>query len=122
MSEEKRAVKQRLTGAIPAKKRRQEMDVFTTSALRLAYPFLDEEQCEIRFEDGRWLYKNLSENVFTFVAGKLLPCGEECELKDNAVIRLSNDRMLTAVAAEGHERQQPAAERNPGQLVHAAAV
>ena len=32
---------------------KQEMDVFTTSALQLAYPFLDEEQCEIRFEEGR---------------------------------------------------------------------
>ena len=117
MSEEKRAVKPELPAGLvffeaqekPRQyvifdkaviKGRQEMDVFTTSALRLAYPFLDEEQCEIRFEDGRWLYKNLSENVFTFVAGKLLPCGEECELKDNAVIRLSNDRMLTAVFLE----------------------
>ena len=76
---------------------RQEMDVFTTSALQLAYPFLDEEQCEIRFEEGRWIYRNLSENTFTFTGGRLLPCGEECELQDNMVIRLSNDRMLTAV-------------------------
>ena len=75
----------------------QEMDVFTTSALQLAYPFLDEEQCEIRFEDGKWVYRNLSENVFTFVGGRILPCGEERELTDSMVIRLSNDRMLTAV-------------------------
>ena len=27
---------------------RQEMDVFTPSGLQLTYPFLDEEQCEIR--------------------------------------------------------------------------
>ncbi len=75
----------------------QEMEVFTTSSLQLMYPFLDEEQCEIRFENGTWIYRNLSENVFTFAGGKLLPCGTECELKDNMVIRLSNDRMLTAV-------------------------
>ena len=76
---------------------RQEVDVFTTSVLQLSYPFLDEEQCEIRFEDGKWIYQNLSENVFTFVNGKNLKCGEERELKDNSIIRMSNDRMLTAV-------------------------
>ena len=27
---------------------RQEMDVFTTTGMQLSYPFLDEEQCEIR--------------------------------------------------------------------------
>ena len=75
-------------------KGRQEMDIFTPSGLLLAYPFLDEEQCEIRFENGKWIYKNLSESVFTFVGGKLLSCGEEQELKDNIVIRLANDRML----------------------------
>ena len=75
----------------------QEMDVFTTSSLQLAYPFLDEEQCEIRYDAGKWIYQNLSKNVFTFAGGKLLPSGEECELRDNMVIRLSNDRMLTAV-------------------------
>ncbi len=75
----------------------QEMDVFTTSSLQLAYPFLDEEQCEIFFEDGQWSFRNLSENVFTFVGGKLLPHGESCVLEDNTVIRLSNDRMLTVV-------------------------
>ena len=78
-------------------KGQQEMDVFTTSTLQLMYPFLDPEQLEIRYEDGKWLCRNLSKNVFTFVGGKLLPCGEECELQDNAVLRLSNDRMLTAV-------------------------
>ena len=39
-------------------------------------------------------YENLSENVFTFVDGKILNFGETRELRDNAVIRLSNDRML----------------------------
>ena len=78
-------------------KGQQEMDVFTTSSLQLMYPFLDPEQLEIRYEGGKWLCRNLSKNVFTFVGGKLLPCGEECELQDNAVLRLSNDRMLTAV-------------------------
>ena len=76
---------------------KRDMDVFTTSALQLSYPFLDEEQCEIRYEDGKWIYRNLSENVFTFVGGKILHFEEERELKDNTVIRLSNDRMLTAV-------------------------
>ena len=75
----------------------QEMDVFTTSSLQLAYPFLDETQCEIRFERGSWIFRNLSSGVFTFMNGKLLPCGEECVLQDNTVIRLANDRMLTAV-------------------------
>ena len=78
-------------------KGQQEMDVFTTSGMLLSYPFLDLEQCEIRFEQGRWLYKNLSDAVFTFVGGKLLPAGQETELRDNTVIRLSNDRMLTFV-------------------------
>ena len=75
----------------------QEMDVFTPSALQLSYPFLDPEQCEIRYEDGKWIYRNLSENTFTFVGGKALPTGEERELGDHTVIRLSNDRMVTAV-------------------------
>ena len=78
----------------------KEMDVFTTSSLQLSYPFLDPLQGEIRWEGGRWLYKNLGENTFTFVGGKALACGEERELKDNTVIRLSNDRMLTAVFLE----------------------
>ena len=78
----------------------KDMEVFTTSSLQLAYPFLDPEQGEIRWENGRWFYRNLSENVFTFVRGKLLPCGKEQELTDNTVIRLSNNRMLTAVFLE----------------------
>ena len=76
---------------------RQEMDVFTTTGMQLSYPFLDEEQCEIRYEDGNWIYRNLSENVFTFVGGEALPSGGERVLEDNTVIRLVNDRMLTAV-------------------------
>ncbi len=76
---------------------RQEIEVFTTSSLQLTYPFLDEEQCEIRYENGKWIFRNLSENVFTFAGGKLVPRGGECELQDSMVIRLSNDRMLTAV-------------------------
>lgn len=79
---------------------RQEMDIFTTSGLQLAYPFLDEEQCEIRYENGEWIYRNLSQNVTSFVGGKLLPFGADCTLKDNTVIRLVNDRMLTAVFLE----------------------
>ena len=75
----------------------QEMDVFTTSGMQLSYPFLDSEQCEIRYENGEWIYRNLSENVFSFVGGQLLPFGEERVLADNTVIRLVNDRMLTAV-------------------------
>ena len=79
---------------------RQELEVFTTSALKLAYPFLDEEQAEIRLENGVWLYKNLSEGTYTFVGGKALAQGEETALTDNTVIRISNDRMLTAVFLE----------------------
>ena len=78
----------------------REMDVFTTSSLQLAYSFLDPEQCEIVYRDGQWIYRNLSENVFTFVNGKALKNGEESVLRDNSVIRLSNDRMLTAVFLE----------------------
>ena len=43
------------------------MEVFTTTSLQLEYSFLDKEQCEIYQRDGEWFYKNLSENVFTFV-------------------------------------------------------
>jgi len=78
----------------------KEMEVFTTSSLQLSYPFLDPAQGEIRWEDGRWLYKNMSENVFTFVRGQILARGEERELTDSTVIRLSNNRMLTAVFLE----------------------
>ena len=75
----------------------QEMDVFTPTELQLSYPFLDQEQCEIRYEEGQWIYRNLSENVFTFVGGKALPYGQDRILEDHTVIRLSNDRMMTAV-------------------------
>ena len=75
----------------------KEMDVFTTSSLQLNYSFLDPVQAQIRFEDGRWIYQNLSENTYTFVGGNALPKGETAELKDNTVIRISNDRMMTAV-------------------------
>ncbi len=75
----------------------REMEVFTTSALQLSYPFLDPEQGMIRFEYGEWRYQNLSENTFTFVGGKALAKGETAVLRDNTVIRISNDRMLTAV-------------------------
>ena len=78
----------------------KDMEIFTTSGIQMTYPFLDPLQCEIRFEAGKWIYENLSENTFTFVGGKLLPCGESVELKDNTVIRVSNDRMLTAVFLE----------------------
>ena len=49
---------------------RREMEVYTTTSLQLTYPFLDEEQCEFCFENGRWIFRNLSENVYTFVGGK----------------------------------------------------
>ena len=74
-----------------------DMEVFTTSSLQLTYPFLDKEQAEIFLKDGRWIYRNLSAEVFTFAGGKRLAKGEETVLTDNCVIRLSNDRMLTAV-------------------------
>ena len=73
------------------------MEVFTTSSLQLEYPFIDKEQCDIYFDGGKWIYKNLSKDVYTFVGGKHLSAGEETELKDCTVIRLSNDRMLTAI-------------------------
>ena len=73
------------------------MEVFTTSSLQLEYSFLDKDQGEIYSENGKWYYKNNSEDVFTFVAGKHLGKGETTELKDGSVIRLVNERMLTAV-------------------------
>lgn len=78
----------------------KEMEVLTTTSLQLSYPFLDPEQGEIWWEEGRWHYRNLSENVFTFVGGRMLPCGAEQVLKNHTVIRLSNDRMITAVFLE----------------------
>ena len=74
-----------------------DMEVFTTTSLQLEYPFLDKEQCQIRLEEDKWIYKNLSENVFTFVGGKSLGYGAETELKDGMVIRLANERMLTCI-------------------------
>ena len=73
------------------------MEVFTTSSLHLEYSFLDKEQCEIVSENGKWFFHNLSGQCFTFVGGKHLPKGERAELKDGCVIRLVNERMLTAV-------------------------
>ncbi len=76
------------------------MEVFTTTSLQLESSFLDKDQCDIYEEGGKWFYRNLSENVFTFVGGKNLKQGEVTALHDGAVIRLINDRMLTAVFLE----------------------
>ena len=73
------------------------IEVFTTSSLNLEYSFLDEEQCEIFSRNGKWYFKNLSEEVFTFVGGKNIRKGEQTELRDGCVIRMVNERMLTAV-------------------------
>ena len=72
-------------------------EVFTPSSLQLEYPFLDPEQCRIYYYKGEWIYKNLSENTFTFVGGQNLTCGMETVLQDGMVIRIANERMLTAV-------------------------
>ena len=77
-----------------------DMDVFTTSSLQLSYPFLEKEQCEIFHEDGKWMFRNLSEEGFTFAGGKNITAGEAVELFDGCVIRISNDRMLTAIFME----------------------
>ena len=76
------------------------MEVFTTSSLQLEYSFLDKEQCEIYAENGKWFFRNLSEDVFTFVGGKNVPAGKTAELRDGCVIRMVNERMLTAVFFE----------------------
>ncbi len=81
-------------------KGRCNMEVFTTTSLQLQYSFLDEEQCEIYCESGTWYFKNLSDDVYTFVGGKNLKQGEEAVLKDGMVIRLVNERMLTAIFFE----------------------
>ena len=73
------------------------MEVFTTSSLQLEYSFLDKEQGEIYSENGSWYYRNLSEEVYTFVAGHHLGKGDSALLRDGAVLRLVNERMLTAV-------------------------
>ena len=72
-------------------------EVFTTSSLQLEYPFLEKEQGEFFRENGKWYFRNLSEEVFTFVAGKNIRRGEAAELYDGAVIRMVNERMLTMV-------------------------
>ncbi len=77
-----------------------DMEVFTTSTLQLTYPFIDKDQCDLFKENGVWKYRNLSADVFTFVGGKYLKQGEETKLEDGMVIRLSNDRMLTAIFFE----------------------
>ena len=81
---------------------RCQMEVFTTSSLQLEYSFLDPEQCEIWQEDGKWYFKNLSGEVFTFVGGKNVPAGETAPLYDGCVIRMVNERMLTAVFFENY--------------------
>ena len=77
-----------------------DMEVYTTSSLQLEYPFLEKEQCEIYRQDSQWIFRNLSSEVFTFVGGKYLHKDETTILHDGDVIRLSNDRMLTAVFFE----------------------
>ncbi|MBP3873329.1 MAG: ATP-binding cassette domain-containing protein [Lachnospiraceae bacterium] len=78
------------------------MEVFTTTSLQVEYPFLDPEQCEIFTENGKWYFKNLSENVYTFVADNAVKPGETVPLQDCTVIRLVNERMLTAVFFEDY--------------------
>ena len=73
------------------------MEVFTTSSLQLEYSFLDKEQGEIFAQGGKWYYRNLSDNAFTFVAGHNVPKGEKAELHDGCVLRIVNERMLTAI-------------------------
>lgn len=78
------------------------MEIFTTTSLQLEYPFLDEHQCEIYNENGQWYYKNLSQDVYTFVADKVVPQDQIVPLEDCTVIRLVNERMLTAVFFEDY--------------------
>ena len=78
-----------------------EVEVVSPRRILLPFPFLEKEQCEIeRLDDDSWVYRNLSEDTFTFVGGRLLKTGQECALHDGDMIRLSNDRMLTAVFLE----------------------
>ena len=79
---------------------RCDMEVFTTSSLQLTYPFIDPEQCRIYKDNDVWKYRNLSADVFTFVGGRNLKKDEETVLSDGDIIRLSNDRMLTAIFFE----------------------
>ena len=76
------------------------MEVFTTTSLQLEYSFLEKEQCEIFARNGQWIFRNLSGEVFTFAGGKNLKKGEETVLTDGCVIRMVNERMLTAVFLE----------------------
>ena len=78
------------------------MEVFTTSSLQLEYSFLDKEQCEIYREGGKWFFHNLSEDVFTFVGGRNISKGKTVPLTDGCVIRMVNERMLTAVFFENY--------------------
>ncbi len=78
------------------------MEVFTTSSLQLEYSFLDKEQCEIWQENGKWFFRNLSDEVFTFVGGKNVAKGKKAALTDGCVIRMANERMLTAVFFENY--------------------
>ena len=78
------------------------MEVFTTSSLQLEYSFLDKAQCEIWQENGKWFFRNLSEEVFTFVGGKNVAKGQTAALTDGCVIRMVNERMLTAVFFEDY--------------------
>ena len=78
------------------------MEIFTTSSLQLEYSFLDENQCEIFYENGRWYFTNLSENVYTFVADNAVKRGDTVPLDDCTVIRMVNDQMLTAVFFEDY--------------------
>ena len=79
---------------------RCDMEVFTTSSLQLTYPFIDPEQCRIYKDKDVWKYRNLSADVFTSVGGRNLKKDEETILSDGDIIRLSNDRMLTAIFFE----------------------
>ena len=78
------------------------MEVFTTTSLQLEYSFLDEKQGEIFSENGKWYFRNYSEEVYTFVSGRNVPQGGTAQLKDGAVIRMVNERMLTAVFFENY--------------------
>ena len=73
------------------------MEVFTTSSLQLEYSFLDKDQGEISFVDGDWYYHNLSDECYTFVAGHFVKKGEMAKLHDGCVLRIVNERMLTAI-------------------------
>ena len=85
----------RIKGSCPS-------EVFTTTSLQLEYSFLDTEQADIYTRDGKWYYRNLSEESFTFVGGHNCQKGQEVELLDGYVIRIFNERMLTAIFFENY--------------------